>query len=164
MSAATTALADKAGKFSLEGIPAGVTSTTHYFTTEDNVGLTLMRFCSAPSDDPVLIIHGLTTSSDMFIMPEHYNLVQYLLDNGFGDVWTLDFRMSNRYSYNLFPHRYTMDDIALFDFPAAIAAMREQIGDRRIHVICHCLGSVAFLMGLFAKTVQGVTSVIANSG
>ena len=42
--------------------------------------------------------------------------------------------------------------------------MREQIGDRRINVICHCLGSVAFLMGLFAKTVQGVTSVIANSG
>ena len=31
----------------------------------------------------MLIIHGLTASSDIFIMPEHTNLVRYLLDNGF---------------------------------------------------------------------------------
>jgi cholesterol oxidase len=99
----------------------------------------------------------------MFIMPEHYNLVSYLLDNGFTDVWSLDFRMSNRHSYNLFRHRMTMDDIALFDYPAAIAKMKERIGDRRIHVICHCLGSVSFMMSLFSKSVDGITSVISNS-
>ena len=67
-----------------------------------------------------MIVHGLTTSTDMFIMPEHYNLVSYLLDNGYTDVWCLDMRMSNRHSYNLFPHRYTFDDIALYDYPPAI--------------------------------------------
>jgi cholesterol oxidase len=109
-------------------------------------------------------MHGLTTSSDMFIMPEHYNLVQYLLDNGFTDVWTLDYRMSNRFGYNLHRNRYNMDDIALNDHPQAIATLREHIGpDRRIHVICHCLGSVSFTMSLFGKAVQGITSVIANS-
>ena len=75
-----------------------------------------------------MIVHGLTTSTDMFIMPEHYNLVSYLLDNGYTDVWCLDMRMSNRHSYNLFPHRYTFDDIALYDYPPAIDIIREHVG------------------------------------
>ncbi|RAM52491.1 MAG: alpha/beta hydrolase [Hapalosiphonaceae cyanobacterium JJU2] len=148
--------------YTLEGVKNAEVST-HHFSTEDMLGLSMLRFQRATSDDVVLIIHGLTTSTDMFIMPEHYNLVQYLLDKGFGDVWTLDYRMSNRHSYNLQMHRYNMDDIALFDHPAAIAKMREHIGDRRIHVICHCLGSVSFVMSLFAKAVTGISSVIANS-
>lgn len=148
--------------YTLEGV-RDADVTTHPFTTEDKLGLSMLRFCREPSDDVVLIIHGLTTSSDMFIQPEHYNLVSYLLDNGFSDVWTLDFRMSNRHSYNLTPHRYSLDDVALYDFPAALAKMREHIGNRRIHVICHCLGSVSFLMSLFGKAVNDVASVISNS-
>ena len=136
---------------------------THPFTTPDGLGLSMLRFLRKPADDIVLIIHGLTTSSDMFIMPEHYNLVSYLLDHSFTDVWTLDFRMSNRHPYNLLPNRYNMDDIALFDFPAAIAEMRRHVGDRAIHVICHCLGAVSFSMSLFGGATTGIASLIANS-
>lgn len=149
--------------YTTEGVQ-GAEITTHPFTTGDGLGLSLLRFQKAPCDDVVVIIHGLTTSSDMFIMPEHYNLVQYLLDNNFTDVWTLDYRMSNRYSYNLHRNRYNMDDIAQFDHPAAIAAVRRAVGEgRRIHVICHCLGSVSFMMSLFGKAVTGIRSVVANS-
>ena len=88
-------------------------------------------------------------------MPEHKNLVSYLLDNGFRDVWCLDFRMSNRFTYNMSPHRYTMDDIALYDFPPALEKIRQVSGDKRIHVICHCLGSVSFMMSLFGGAVSG---------
>lgn len=148
--------------YTLAGVP-DAEITHHPFSTEDKLGLSLLRFRRGDSGDAVVIIHGLTTSTDMFIMPEHYNLVRYLLDHGFSDVWTLDFRMSNRFSYNLFPHTYTMDDCALYDHPAAVAKIREHIGNRRLHVICHCLGSVSFVMSLFAKQVTGITSVIANS-
>lgn len=138
--------------------------TTHAFSTADKLGLSLLRFLREPCDDVVVIIHGLTTSSDMFIMPEHYNLVQYLLDHGFTDVWTLDFRMSNRFPYNLHRHRYNMDDIALYDYPPAFAKVRDVSGSgRRVHVICHCLGSVSFMMSLFGKAVDGIASVISNS-
>jgi cholesterol oxidase len=138
--------------------------TVHPYQTADKLGLSLTRFCREPCDDVVVIIHGLTTSTDMFIMPEHYNLVQFLLDKGFTDVWTLDFRMSNRFSYNLRRYRHNMDDIALFDFPAGLAKVREHLrAGQRIHVICHCLGSVSFMMSLFGKAVAGVTSVISNS-
>ncbi len=148
--------------YTLQGVP-DADVTTHYFSTEDGLGLSMLRFLRRPCDDVVLIIHGLTTSTDMFIMPEHHNLVRFLLDNGFTDVWCLDFRMSNRYPYNLTLHRYNMDDIALFDYPPAIATMRKHIGNRRLHVISHCLGAVSFTMSLFGKAVDGITSVIANS-
>lgn len=148
--------------YTLEGVK-NATITPYFFHTEDKLGLSLLRFSRGTAGEAVLIIHGLTTSTDMFIMPEHENLVSYLLDHGFSDVWCLDFRMSNRYSYNLFKNRYNMDDIALFDFPPAIRLMREEIGDKPIHVICHCLGAVSFMMSLFGKAVDGISSVIANS-
>ena len=149
--------------YTTEGVTRARIST-HSFATEDKLQLGLTRYLRATGDDVVLIVHGLTTSSDMFIMPEHYNLVQYLLDHGFGDVWTVDTRLSNRFTYNLRRHRYTLDDVALYDFPATIAELREHIGPgKRLHVITHCVGSIAFLMSLFAKQVGHITSVISNS-
>lgn len=148
--------------YTLDGVP-DARVTPYFFSTEDGLGLSMLRFSrGSAADASVLVIHGLTTSTDMFIMPEHENLVTYLLDHGF-DVWCLDYRMSNRHSYNLFKTRYTMDDIALYDYPPAIALMRREIGDRPIHVISHCLGAVSFTMSLFGKAVDGISSVIANS-
>lgn len=148
--------------FTLDGVK-NAEITTHWFWTDDKLGLSFTRFRRGEAGEAVVIIHGLTSSTDMFIMPEHYNLVSYLLDHGYTDVWCLDFRMSNRHSYNLFKHRYTMDDVALYDYPPALAEVRRHIGDKPIHVICHCLGANSFIMSLFGKVVDGVSSVIANS-
>ena len=149
--------------YTLAGV-SDAEKTSHPFETEDGLGLSLQRFRRADCDDVVVLIHGLTTSSDMYIMPEHENLVSYLLDNGLSDVWCLDFRMSNRFSYNLYPNTYSMDDVALYDHPKAIETVRRAVGEgKRIHVIAHCLGSLSFVMALAAGTVQGVTSCISNS-
>lgn len=148
--------------YTLDGVP-NARVTTHYVSTGDDLGLSLLRFWQADCDDVFVIIHGLTTSSDMFIMPEHENLVAWLHRQGFTDVFTFDFRMSNRHDYNLRLHRYSMDDCALYDHPAGIAAVRQIVGgDKRIHVIAHCLGSMSLVMSLFAKRIE-VASVIANS-
>ncbi|MBV8660320.1 MAG: alpha/beta fold hydrolase [Burkholderiales bacterium] len=149
--------------FTTEGV-TGATITPYPFTTGDGLTLSLTRFQRQACDDVVLLVHGLTTSSDMFIMPEHQNIVQYLLDNGLGDVFTLDYRGSNRFPYNLARTAYTMDDIALYDHPAAMATLRKLIGPRkRVHVIAHCVGSLTFAMSLAAGLVGGVRSVILNS-
>ena len=149
--------------YTLDGVPnADVRS--YSFATEDGLGLGLHRFSRGRSaGESIMIVHGLTTSTDMYIMPEHQNLVTYLLDHGYTDVWCLDYRMSNRYSYNLFKTRYTMDDVALYDFPPAIELIRRENGDKPIHVISHCLGAVSFLMSMFGGAVDGIASVIANS-
>jgi cholesterol oxidase len=99
----------------------------------------------------------------MFIMPEHHNLVRYLHEQGYDDVWTMDNRMSNRHPYNLLIHRFNMDDMAQYDYPPALQVIREQTGGKRLHVIAHCLGSVSFAMSLFGKQVEGLASVTFNS-
>ncbi|EFC80447.1 alpha/beta fold hydrolase [Parafrankia sp. EUN1f] len=152
--------------FTLEGVP-GADVSIHPFSTADGLGLSMLRFTRGGVDvregDSVLVLHGLTTSSDMFIMPEHQNLVRFLLANDFGDVWLLDYRMSNRFPYNRAMHRFNLDDVALYDHPAAVRKLREVAGSRRLHVISHCLGSMSFLMSLFGGVVDGISSVVANS-
>ena len=146
----------------LEGV-SGAEVSTHYATTGDGLGISLLRFQRAPCADVVLLVPGLTASSDMFIMPEHQNLTQTLLDAGFTDVWTLDGRISNRQPYNLSRHRYNVDDVALYDNPAALATIRNVVGDSaRIHIISHCLGALSIAMSLFGKTIEGIASVITN--
>lgn len=150
-------------QFTFVGVKDAQT-TYHPFSTEDGLGLHLMRFKRKPSKDVILLSHGLTTSTDMFVMPEHENLVNFLHDNGFGDVWSLDWRGSMRHSYNLFPHRYTLDDVARYDIPAAIKTVRKEIGpDARIHAIVHCVGSITFFMSLLGGYTDGISSVITNS-
>ena len=148
-------------QYTLDGVRDAAVST-HYLSTADGLGLSMLRFTRHHDGDVVLLVHGLTTSTDMFVMPEHRNLVSHLLDEGF-EVWSFDARFSNRHSYNLAYHRYTFDDCALFDFPPAIELVRNHIGDRPLHVIAHCLGALSFTMSLFGRAVDGITSVIANS-
>ncbi|MFI0372332.1 alpha/beta fold hydrolase [Actinomadura sp. 1N219] len=149
-------------RFTLDGVKDADIST-YPVTTEDGLGLQLTRFLREESDDVVLLVHGLTSSSDLFTMPEIPNLASHLLDNGFTDVWALDFRMSGRYPYDTETHRFSLDDIALYDFPPALTELRRHIGERRVHVIAHCLGAVSFSMALFAGTVTGITTLTCNS-
>jgi cholesterol oxidase len=153
----------KISLFTLSGVK-DAEITTHHVSTADHLGLNLLRFERKPCNDVVVLLHGLTTSTDMFIMPEHYNIVNYLLDHRFTDVWSFDWRGSMRYSYDLFPADFTLDDIALYDMPAAFSKIRQIVGpDVRIHVIAHCVGSLTFMMSLYAGLLDGITSVISNS-
>jgi len=100
----------------------------------------------------------------MFIMPEHINLVNYLHSQGFSDVWSLDWRGSGRFFYNLTPNLYTIDDVARYDIPKAIEIMRKTLGpDVNIHVVCHCVGSISFMCSLAAGHIKGIKSVVSNS-
>lgn len=134
------------------------------FHSSDGLHLSFSRFKKEDSKNIVLLLHGLTTSTDMYIMPEHKNLVSHLHNQGFNDVWSLDWRGSCRHIYNLSPHRYTIDDIANYDIPPAIEKIRSLCGeDVNIHVICHCVGSLSFMSSLAAGRIQGIKSVISNS-
>jgi len=146
-----------------QGVARGEKSL-HPLDTADGLTISLQRFSTGKSKSVVLLLHGLTTSTDMFVMPEHQNLVNYLHSNGYSDVWSLDWRGSGRFTYNLSPHRYTIDDIAKNDVPRAVEYIRSLCGaDVKIHVICHCVGSLSFMTSLAAGHVQGITSVISNS-
>lgn len=134
----------------------------HPLTTADGIGISVSHLPREGARDACLLIHGLTTSSDMFVMPEHYNLAGYLHDHGY-DVWLADFRMSNHYAYNT-EQAFTFDDIGTSDWPTIVEFIRGHVGPQvRLHVICHCLGSVTFHHALYGKSVGGIHSVISNS-
>lgn len=134
------------------------------FNTEDGLYLEATRFYKqGDKKDIILLLHGLTTSSDMFVMPEHYNITQYLLDHNMDEVWAFDWRGSNHYTYNLEPHRYNVDHIVQYDIPAVIDKIKEIKGkDVKIHVIAHCVGSLGFMCALAADKTTNIASVISN--
>ena len=141
-----------------------VMTVLHPLTTPDGVRVSVSHLPAGGggAPDAVLLIHGLTTSSDMFVMPEHTSIASYLHDHGF-DVWLADYRMSNHYAYNT-QASFEFEDIGSYDWPTIVGFIREQIGARRrLHVIAHCLGSVTFHYALYGKTITGIDSVISNS-
>lgn len=138
--------------------------TLHPLDTADGLTISVQRFKAKESKNVVLLLHGLTTSTDMYIMPEHQNFVNYLHTHGFTDVWSLDWRGSGRFIYNMMPHRYNIDDIAKNDVPKAIEFIRQTCGeDVKIHVVCHCVGSLALMASLAGGHIKGIASIISNS-
>ncbi len=146
-----------------EGVALGKKELYH-INTSDGLTLILQRFCLRPTKHVILLSHGLTQSTDMFIMPEHENIVNFLHQNGFTDVWSLDWRGSGRLTYNLGPHRYTLDDVAENDYPAAIEFIKKMCGkETKINIIAHCVGSLSLWCGLASGSIQNVNSVISGS-
>jgi pimeloyl-ACP methyl ester carboxylesterase len=128
----------------------------------DGVELGLSRVVRGTSPKPaVLLTHGLTASTDMFVLPETRNFVETLLDAGF-DPWLLDWRGSCRLPHNESASSYTFDDVALYDMPAAVAAVRAAIGDQKLFVVAHCVGAMALSMSMTAGLVPGLSGVVAQ--
>ncbi|MFJ3498538.1 alpha/beta hydrolase [Streptomyces sp. NPDC086091] len=132
------------------------------FHAPDGVRLGLTRVDPGESGRPaVLLLHGHTASADMFLLPETRNLVDSLLDDGY-EPWLLDWRGSRRLPYNETGQRYTYDDVALYDIPAAVAAVRERVGDRPLFVVAHCIGSLTLSLSMAAGLVPGLAGVVSQ--
>ena len=133
------------------------------FRAADGVRLGLTRVDSGERDRPaVLLLHGHTASADMFLLPETRNLVDVLLDDGY-EPWLLDWRGSCRLPYNETGQKYTYDDVALYDIPAAVSHIRARIGDDRpLFVVAHCIGSLTLSLSMTAGLVPGLAGVVSQ--
>src|SRR6185312_5609848 len=78
------------------------------------------------------------------------NIVEYLVALGF-DIWLLDWRTSPLLDAH--KHPYTFDDVARYDWPAAIEQVRNRTGQNQVSVLAHCLSSPTFMLSL----VRGYT-------
>ncbi|WP_067845921.1 alpha/beta hydrolase [Nocardia lijiangensis] len=130
------------------------------FRTADGVDLALRRV--GPADGPaVLLVHGHGVSSEMFALPEIRNVTDVLADAGY-QSWLLDWRGSCRLPYNESGLPYTLDDVALYDLPTAVAQIRERIGDRPLFVVAHCIGALALALSTTAGLLPGLAGVVAQ--
>lgn len=136
----------------------------HSVETKDKIYIELQRFYQKKSKKIILLVHGLTLSTDMFVMPEIVNLVSFLHQNNFDDIWSLDWRGSNRFKYNLEINDFNIDHVAHYDLPAAIEKIRSICGeDVEINIISHCVGSLAVMASIASDSIYKINKVVANS-
>ena len=126
--------------------------------TQDGVELKLTRF-NGGRKGPVLLTPGFGTSTLAYLIDTvDTNLPEYLFERGY-DVWLLDYRASPDLKSSI--TQFTLDDIARYDYPAAVGTVRERTGVDSIQMMAHCVGSLTFQM---AQTLglKGVRSAICS--
>ena len=130
----------------------------HFFSTQDGVQLKLTRY-QGGSKGPVILSHGLGVSSTIFSIDTiDTNLLEYLWAHGY-DVWLLDYRAS--IDLPAAATQFTADDIAAYDYPAAVAKVRELTGADTVQMVVHCFGSTTFFMAMLTG-LKGVRSAVCS--
>ncbi|XP_039121514.1 uncharacterized protein LOC120258220 isoform X1 [Dioscorea cayenensis subsp. rotundata] len=98
---------------------------------------------------PILLLNGHSTES-FYLPTEPTDLVRTLLEEGY-DTWNLLTRTHPQHASN----KFTIEDIAKFDIPAAITKIQELHGPKtKIHVIAHCVGGLAINIALLGGYVS----------
>lgn len=130
----------------------------HGFATRDGVPLRLTRYRGGPKG-PVMLVHGAGVSSRIFSTDlPHTNLVEYLVAHRY-DVWLLDCRVSIALPSCAQP--WTADQVAAFDLPDAVAAIRRLTGAASVQAVAHCYGANAFVMAMLGG-MEGVRSAVLS--
>jgi cholesterol oxidase len=130
----------------------------HMFNTEDGVNLRLTRY-QGGTKGPVMLVHGLGVASSIFstdTIPT--NLVEYLFAHDY-DVWLLDFRVS--IDLPAAKNQCNGDQVAKYDFPAAINVIKEQSGSDSVQALVHCYGATTFFMSMLAG-LKDVRSIVCS--
>ncbi|MDQ3764000.1 MAG: alpha/beta fold hydrolase [Actinomycetota bacterium] len=130
----------------------------HPFITDDGVALLLTRY-QGGSKGPVILAHGLGVSSRIFSIDTiETNLLEFLYAHGY-DIWLLDYRASIELPASA--KRSSADDVAQYDYPAAVAKVREVTASPSVQIVAHCYGSTTFFMAMLAG-LEGVRSAVSS--
>ena len=111
-----------------------------------------------PTRGPVLLVHGAGVRADIFRPPEPVTVVDALLADGW-DVWLENWRAST----DLPPNRWTLDQAAVHDHPAAVRTVLAHTGSPTLKAVVHCQGSSSFVLSAVAGLLPQVDTIVANA-
>ena len=129
----------------------------HWFETPDGAHVRLARY-KGGDRGPIVMVPGMGANSGLFSTDTvEQNMLEYMFHQGF-DCWLFDWRgspmsVTSTTSWN-------GDTVAVQDYPAAVAKIRELTGADKIHWVVHCVGSITFFMAALAG-LEGIGSVAA---
>ena len=111
---------------------------SYLFSPLFQVELRLTRY-NGGRKGPIMLVHGLGVASNLFLMDTvDQNFVEYLVEHNY-DVWLFDWRTSillPKAAYS----QYTVDDTAMYDFPAAVDKILEVTSEvRSIFILCYAI-------------------------
>jgi predicted alpha/beta hydrolase len=130
------------------------------FAAGDGVPLNLIHVSNgrAAGRPPVLLVHGAGVRANIFRAPSGRTLVDALADEGW-DVWLENWRAS----IDAPRRRWTLDDAAVHDHPAAVRTVMERTGADEVRAVIHCQGSTSFTMSALAGLVPDVSVIVSNA-
>ena len=137
-------------------------SERHVVPTGDGVNIALTRYRGG-ARGPLVLAPGFSVRASSFATPTvDENLTESLVAQGY-DVWLFDYRASADSGNDVeHPPEFTIDDIARFDWPAAIEKIRAVTGADSVQAVSHCVGSMSLLMGIGAGWITHVRSLISS--
>ena len=124
----------------------------------DGAQLRLTRFAGGKKG-PIILAPGVGTTTLAYVIDTvDTTLTEFLFARGY-DVWLFDYRGSPAVAASR--GQFTLDDIALQDFPAAVDRVRQVTGAKDVQILGHCVASATLLMSLLAG-LKGVRSAICS--
>ena len=131
------------------------------FRAGDGAGLCL-HHTGGGDRGPVLMTPGTAMTALTYCVDTvPKNIVEFFVEQGF-DIWLFDWRTSPLLDAHKRP--YTFDDVARYDWPAAIAEVKRRTGKEQVSILAHCLSSPCLLLSLvrgYAK-VADIRSFLAS--
>lgn len=126
----------------------------HSVATSDGTEVRLTHYATG-SKGPVVLAPGYGNAARAFALdtvPKSF--AAYLAQHGY-DVWLFDYRASPDLPSS--ETQFTVDDIAMRDWPAAIAEVRRETGAESVQALGHCIGGLTLFMAI-GGGLQGVRS------
>lgn len=131
----------------------------HFFNTEDGLTLRLTRY-QGGAKGPVILSHGLGVASSLFSTDTiDTNLLEYLFEHQY-DVWLLDYRASIDLAYA--SRQYSGDEVAKYDYPAAVETVRSVTGRDTVQFVVHCWGATTWTMAMMAGLKHVRSAVVSQ--
>src|SRR3954468_5133734 len=131
----------------------------HSVPTSDGTDVRLTRY-KFGTKGPLVLAPGYGNAARAFALDTvPKNWVQYLGENGY-DVWLLDYRASPDLPSSF--TQFTVDDIAMRDWPAAIDTVRRETGQDSVQAMGHCVGGLSLFMAI-GGGMQGLRSATFSS-
>lgn len=125
----------------IDSASAGLTLTHYRVMTVDGLELPLTRLVGeATLPFPLVLTHGTFSNGRTC-----ERLAGYLAGHGF-DCWVLELRGRGESRHTL--RNPTFEDFGVFDVPPALEAVRTHTGQKRLFLVGHSGGGLAFLMHL----------------
>src|SRR3954447_5752683 len=117
----------------------------HSVPTSDGTEVRLTRYRFG-TKGPLLLAPGYGNAARAFAVDTvPKNWVQYLGEHGY-DVWLFDYRASPELPASF--TQFTVDDIAMRDWPAAVERVRAETGQDQIQAMGHCVGGLSLFMAI----------------
>src|SRR3954466_13044862 len=131
----------------------------HSVPTSDGTEVRLTRY-QMGTKGPLVLAPGYGNAARAFTVDTvQKNWVQYLGEHGY-DVWLFDYRASPDLPSSF--TQFTVDDIALRDWPAAIDTVRRETGQDTLQAMGHCVGGLSLFMAI-GGGMEGLRSATFSS-